>query len=209
MRQIPVAAAAFLLALVLAGCSAGGGPPSPSAPPDSAASETAGGLSATDIEARIITGAPPEDLTWGRIGNLPADWTQLEADQGEVQVQVGDSQCAVLLSQPAGIEPNISPEDVAHHHATAILDGAGVEPVLDPATFQLFPAAVNADVQMEVGFTEIHFSDAEGRIEGDSYAYRAGEFALVALAACGEGDYAEHGAGILEAIHGLAANITY
>lgn len=209
MRQTPVAAAAFLLALVLAGCSVGGGQPSPSGTPDSSPSATASGLSATEIEARIVTGAPPEDLIWGWVEGIPSDWTEVEAGQGELQWQVGDSQCAVLLSQPAGIEPDISPEDVAHHHATATLEGAGVEPVLEPATFQMFPAEVNADVQIEIGFTEIHFSDPEGRIEGDSYAYRAGEFALVALAACGEGDYAEHSAEILGAIHGLAATITY
>lgn len=201
--RIAVVSASILAVTALASCS----------PDDDPTSATAGAGGVSEIEAKLMADAPPEDLTWEFLADVPTDWTQLEAGEGEIQWRVGDSRCAVLLAQPAGVGSTgeLKGEDFARHYASAPLEQAGVEPVLDPVSSRMYPALVNVDhVELKVRVAELHFTDGSGEFEGDSYGYRSGDFALVALATCGGGDYAERSSEMLAFVQdGLAVNIVY
>ncbi|KRA29430.1 MULTISPECIES: hypothetical protein [unclassified Nocardioides] len=169
-----------------------------------------GGLSEEELQAKIVTGAPPKELTW-IIPSAPADWRELKAETGTRQWQVGDSRCIVTVNQPAGLGTGPTPtsEDVAKDYVGISVKQTGATADLEPATQQLFANQVNSeDLQVQSEFAGVHFTGTSG-LEGQSYGYRSGDFALRALALCGSGEYADHGAELEQFLRSLAARTTY
>lgn len=174
-------------------------------------SSESGDLSAEELQAKVVTGEPPKDLAWV-VPTAPSEWRELDAETGTRQWQVGESRCVVTLNQPAGVGTSDSPtsEEVANDYATSGVSSAGGTADLEPATERLFPNHVNADaVEVQSQFAGVHFTGTPGDIEGQAYGYRAGDFALRALALCGNGEYADHGPALEGFLETLAAQTTY
>jgi hypothetical protein len=186
--------------------------PSSDATESSDSTETdSDGLSEEELQAKIVTGAPPKDLTWA-VQPAPSDWRELKTEAGTRQWQVGDTRCIVTLNQPAGLgtDPKPTSEDVAKDYIGLSIKQAGATAELGPAVAQLFTNHVNADaVQVQSQFVGVPFTGSPGDVEGLAYGYRAGDFALRAIALCGGGEYADHGTELEEFLKSLAAQTTY
>lgn len=207
MTRIPLAMASLLLPLTA--CS---GEDSPSRAADDAttteaAAETsaAPGEEATEPEETdaqedddglggFVTGQA-KDLQW-RFAEPPASWTRLESETGTVQWRVGE-RCSVLLEQPAGLGTGRTPtrEDVLERTVGRLESAVGTELQRETGERRL-PGETNRDARLMVTFATAHVTG--GEVEGDVFAYRAGDFALTLTAACGAGEYDDVHASDLE-----------
>lgn len=159
-------------------------------PVDGAAS-SAPSASDQDLAAKIAAGAPPKDMTW-KFRDPPADWKRLQTEAGVEQWQIGSSRCAVTLSQPSGLGTSSNPDsdEVAEHYAQRSAKAAGARPKVDAATDTMQKALINdGQAQASLKTSQVHFGDKTKKIEGISRGYRAGDFAVSAVAACGGGEF--------------------
>lgn len=171
----------------------------------------AGGLSDEELQAKLVAGAPPKDLTWV-VPTVPSGWKELETEAGTRQWQVGELPCVVTVNQPAGLgtDPKPTSEDVAKDYIGISVKQTGATADLGPATQQLFTNHVNDDAfEVQSQFIGVPFTGTPGDVEGLAYGYRAGDFALRAIALCGGGQYATQGMELEEFLKSLTARTTY
>lgn len=191
-RTRPGAAFAAGLALVaVTGCGSSDNSDSSRAPteaPNSAATPSASPADSSNDElARVVTGAP-KDLTWG-LGRVPSAWRQLVKKQGELQWGVGEK-CVLTLQQPGGLGKKEPTQDQVVRDAVAFLErGTKVDLTQGDVARRQFPVRSNLDeVAMTTAVSVADFTGPRG-VQGQVYAHRAGEFALVLLTVCGGDTY--------------------
>lgn len=156
---------------------------SSSTAPTGTASST---LNAADIQAKIVAGTPPKDLTW-RYPAPPTSWQKLKTDDGTLQWKVR-GKCVVTLSQPAGIGTNKTPTSgqVLEHTAEQTSSAfPGTKPKYHDRTTRMVPNVIDgfngtAKVQMEESLVDY------GKIRSRIVAYRKGDYALTAQSVCGD-----------------------
>lgn len=160
--------------------------PSSSPGPTAAPSESGPG---DDPLANVITNTP-KDLIWA-VGEVPESWTTVVQEQGEVQWQVSE-QCLLTLNQPAGLDPDEPSEDqIITDMVTRLAEDSGVQVEQGPVSSRQFPVQSNLkDTSMAEALSTAGFSAPDG-VQGEVYAHRGGEFALIMITVCGGGSFEE------------------
>lgn len=194
----------------LVGCSASANNP------DSALKQSEEAFAGEDMEllAKVTAGAAPEDLVWSLPTNLPAGWERKDIpDEAVVQMHVSP-RCIIQFRQPMGFDDPDTPD------SAGVAEGFSEE--LGQAAFdtqvtvvQEQPAMLEATINdgamggqfsfAKAGFT----AEAEPELGGTTYAYRAGDFALIAVALCGGGEYSAAGEQMRAFIESARADISY
>lgn len=154
-------------------------PESSSAAPDEVVPDELGG---------IVAGAP-KDVTW-RVPSVPSSWKKLQTETGVLQWQMGDTPCAVTLSQPAGLGTATTPtqEQVLDEFATRTGKAAGSTLRVGSRGTTMLPlitGSAGTTASTRVSRATLSGGDVQGVI----YAYRSGDFALVMTAVCGKDTY--------------------
>ncbi|WP_446665926.1 hypothetical protein [Flexivirga sp. B27] len=150
-------------------------------------SGSASTLSADEVQAKIVAGAPPKDLTWLH-PKTPSSWQKLKTDgAGTLQWRVEDT-CVVTLDQPAGLGTKRTPtsEQVLEHTAeqTASALSASAPKYHDRKT-RMVPNVIvgfNGSAKVQMAQSLVDYGKARSRI----VAYRKGDFALTAQSICGD-----------------------
>ena len=187
--------AAFVVGLALVAVTSCGGSTSPgeaakaSGPPTSTTtpSESPTGLADEDL-AKVIVGEP-KDLTWG-VEQVPSTWRQLVNEPGEIQWAVGEK-CVLTLQQPAGLGQTEPTQDQVVSDGVAFIErGSKVDLTQSEVVRRQFPVRSNLDnVSMTTAVSVADFTGPQG-VQGQVYAHRDGEFALILLTVCGGDTYA-------------------
>lgn len=205
------AAGLALVALTGCGSSASSGAPS-EAPTETQASATTPSESPTGPTdeglAQVVAGAP-KDLTWA-VGKVPSTWRQLVRKQGELQWAV-DEKCVLTLQQPAGLGQKEPTQDQVLKDGVAYLErGLKVDLTQGEVARRQFPVRSNLDeVAMTTAVSVTDFTGPRG-VQGQVYAHRAGEFAVVLLTVCAGDTYpAVHASDLRPFIEDLAVRATY
>jgi hypothetical protein len=138
----------------------------------------------------IVAGAP-KDVTW-RVPAVPSSWKKLPTDPGEVQWQIGDTACAVTLSQPAGLGTGTAPtqEQVLDEFATRTGKAAGSTLRVGSRGTTMLPLITGSTGSTASTKVSRATLSGSGGVQGVIYAYRRGDFALVMTAICGKDAYA-------------------
>lgn len=142
-----------------------------------------------DDLAGIVSGTP-KDVTW-RVPAVPSSWKKLPTDPGELQWQIGDTPCAVTLSQPAGLgtDPTPTQEQVLDEYATRTGKAAGSTLRLGSQGTTMLPLVSGSKgLTATTKVSRATLSGGDG-VQGIIYAYRSGDFALVMTAICGQASY--------------------
>lgn len=199
-------AAALLLTTVLGACgsdeqaaedptkSPASATTTPTPTPSPTPSDEESPLSQEELQARIITNAPPKDLMWSP-PKAPADWQRLSTPQGSAQWQVGQEPCTVILDQPSGVGDGEEPtsEQVLDREAQRL--GDSLKATGEPKTLSDDPVMVANQVVGLDGATQTRFAhrrlDYGNGAQADIRTHRAGDFALIAVVACGQGKFNE------------------
>lgn len=190
--------------------------PTGSSSPSSSGS-TSGDEGLTDEElaaaGAIVAGADPKNLTWSLTDkDVPKEWRRVTAEPGALQWQVGTAKCVITLTQPAGLGTSARPDSaqVARDYAQRVADATGGLGELDePTPVPLDMDVNNGTAQSRATAMRAHFTGSTKGVEGASYGYRAGDFALTAVAICGSGQYADQGAALEKFIEDLTVGATY
>lgn len=164
----------------------------------------------TDLEAKVVAGVPPADLSWS-VPDVPAGWKQASTENGTRQWQLGDSRCVVTLDQPSGLGTGPTPDSdqVATDYAKRAAGVGGGTPALEPAGSRMVDNDVNdGGLTVQSKVSTVHFTST-GDIEGQGYGYRDGDFALAAVAICGGGEFADHATELESFLTGLGLVTTY
>lgn len=140
-----------------------------------------------DLEAKIVAGAPPKDLTW-RYPRPPASWKKLKTDRGTMQWQVA-GRCVITLGQPAGLGTAATPDsrDVLEHTAeqNSTAFPGKPQPTYHGRRTRLvtnFVDGLQGTSQVTMQESLVHYGrSGRSRI----VAYRSGDFALTAVSVCG------------------------
>lgn len=137
---------------------------------------------------KVVAGAP-EDLTWG-VGTVPGSWRQLVEREGESQWRVTEK-CVLTLQQPGGLgEPGPTQDQVVKDGIAFLESGTKVDLTPGPITRRQFPVRSNLDnVSMTTAVSVAGFTGPRG-VQGQVYAHRAGEYALVLITVCSENTFA-------------------
>ncbi|MFC5337199.1 hypothetical protein [Leucobacter denitrificans] len=167
-----------------------------------------------DVLARLTTGSPPTDLLWHFSKDLPDGWTYEKFnDEGIVQATVSP-RCILQFHQPMGLGDDTEPDSaqVALDYATELGQEAfNTELTVTPEAMVMLNAIINdGALYSQLGFARVSFSaESTPGLEGTTYALRQGDFALIATAVCGDGEFAKHGDQMREYIESASADITY
>lgn len=213
--------AALLVLGLLTGCGSGesgdedsAGTPaaSPSASPSESPSDEPT-LSQEDLQAKIMTNAPPKDLVWN-FPDAPGHWQVVPTQQGAQQWQIGQEPCTLILDQPHGVgeaeEPNS--QQVLEREVGRL--GDSLQATGEPTTVADDPVMVPNQVVGLDGTTATRFAHAHvdygNGAQADVRALRSGDFALIAMAACGQDRFADvFDKEIAPFLDKLAARTTY
>lgn len=138
--------------------------------------------------AKVIVGAP-KDLTWG-VAQAPSTWRQLVNEPGEIQWAVGEK-CLLTLQQPAGLGQTEPTQDQVVSDGVAFLErGSKVDLTQGEIERRQFPVRSNLDkVSLTTAVSVTDFTGPQG-VQGQVYAHRDGEFALILLTVCRGDTYA-------------------
>lgn len=199
-----------LAGVLLAGCSA------PSATLDSAADRADESLGGEDLEliAKLTAGTPPEDLVWSLPTNVPAGWELEEIpDEAVVQVTVSE-RCIIQFRQPMGFTDPKTPDSagVVESFTQELGQAAfGTQVTIVPEKPVMFDAVINSGaMNAQFSFAVAGFTaEAEPELGGTTYAYRAGDFALIAVAVCGGSEYSKQGEEMRAFIERSRADVSY
>lgn len=207
MRRAVLGGIAATLLFALAAC--GGDDDAPKDDPTSATSSTpSDGVDPEDL-AGIISDTPT-DVKW-RVPDVPSSWKQLKTESGSAQWQVGDA-CVISLFQPAGLGKKDEPtqEQVLDEYAKRSGQAVGATVKVTNRTTSMFPLETSAkDVAATTKVSQAALSGGNG-IEGEIYAYRSGDFALVLNTFCARDTFAETDAADFQPfISKLAITATY
>jgi hypothetical protein len=137
-----------------------------------------------------IVAGNPTDLTW-RVPEVPASWKPITSGTGEQTWQVGDSTCAISLMQPAGLgtEPEPTQDQVLDKYADRTAKALGYQPTVGDRDTSMFPlVTASKDVTATSKVSRASLTGRDG-VEGEIYAYRRGDFALVLNTLCGKGAF--------------------
>lgn len=206
MRRVVQGGIVATLLLVLVAC--GGSDDTPKGDPTSSPSSAA----STDVDddlAGIVTDNPT-DLKW-RLPEVPTSWKRLQTGAGEGQWQVGRT-CVVSLFQPAGIGKAKEPtqDQVLDEYAKRTGKALGTSLDVSGRDTSMFPLVVDAkDLSAKTKVSHAKLTGAK-RVEGEIWAHRSGDFAVVATTFCGQDAFAETNASDFEPfISKLAIAATY
>ncbi|QIK62007.1 hypothetical protein G7068_01390 [Leucobacter viscericola] len=165
--------------------------------------------------ASLLAGAPPTDMLWAFPDSMPKGWSQLPIDDepGVVQVKVS-STCLIDFRQPANMGLESTPESatVAHDVATEFGEkGLGVAVTVSPLDPVKIGASINeGKLSSELDFARVRFTVPDNpEVEGVVYALRDGDFALIASAMCGGGEFGKQGNDMKQFIESSHADVTY
>lgn len=197
MRRTILAGLAAALTLTLTAC--GGDDDASEAEPAEAVTTTPSAAPATTAEpdeidpdelGSIVAGNPT-DLTW-QVPPVPSTWKSIESGAGEQSWQIGTSTCAVSLAQPAGLgtKPEPTQDQVLDQYADRAARALGYRPTLGERGSAMIPVISSSkDV---TATTKVARASLKGRddVEGEIYAYRRGDFAVVLTTLCGKGAFA-------------------
>jgi len=179
-RLTPLALTASLL-LSLAACG-------DDSPKDDTTATT--GTPSDDIDpddvAGIITDTP-KDVQW-QVPDIPSSWKKIVDKPGESQWQVGT--CLFTLNQPAGLGNDTSPtqDEVLEEFARRIGQSANSKVTVGEHQTSMFPLVTNKEnITATTKVTHASITGKTGAA-GEIYAYRSGDFALVAITICGQQD---------------------
>lgn len=202
MKRRGQAAAVVMLCGWLVAC--GSDAPDESAPSASSSED--------DVTAKIVADEPPTDVVW-KPSAVPSGWRQLQTEQGSAQWQVEDSACVVGIQQPAGVGSEDTPTDaeIADQQVQQIGQAFGGSGDLDVTeSTVMVPASVKgSSAQVKQKFVERSFRSGE-EAQGVLRAHRYGDFALIAYAACGKGDFdQQYAASIEDFLDSLSVVLTY
>lgn len=165
---------------------------SPAAPSPSPTEESSeGDLSDEQLDQLGgVVADTPQDLTWG-VGEVPGSWSKTVEEQGEIQWQVSE-QCLLTLQQPAGLgNDGPTQDEVIADGITFLEQGTGAELTQGKVTERRFPVLSNLeDATMSSAVSIAGFTGPNG-VEGEIYAHRGGDFALIAITLCGDDTFAE------------------
>lgn len=213
MRRMVLGSLTAGLLVATSACGGGGSSADEAKTPASTSTPTD---DATDIDGvdtknlgKIIAG-DPTDVVWS-LPDVPPSWEPQQTDPGEKQWRVGDT-CVVTLFQPAGLGTDVKPsqEDVLQEFAgrTRTSVGGTLEVAArEPASFPLFTGTDGVRATTRLARASL---TGPGGIEGEIYAYRSGDFALVANTMCGKGAFADVDTSDFQPfIKGLGVSATY
>lgn len=215
MKRCASVLTATMLLLGTAACaSSGTDDPQPTASTSTSASsdgQTSADASQDELTSKIATDAPPEDVVWLR-PDAPADWKTLEAEVGTQQWQVGD-RCVVTTSQPQGVGSEQSPttDEVADEQVRRMASSAKLEdvPAADKSTVMVPAQVKGLDGRVEQKFATRQFTTDQNATYL-IWARRYGDFAMLASAACGGGDFdTTYDQEIKPFMESLAVSVTY
>lgn len=170
-------------------------------------------LSQDEIQARIISNAPPADLVW-LVPEAPKGWKVLPSETGALQYHVGQEPCTVILDQPNGVGEAEEPTSiqVVEREVTRIGDSlqATDNPkwiVKDEVMVANKVTGLDGSAKTKFAHGRVSYNDAT---QADVRALRNGDFALIAAVACGQGRFdAVFDAQVAPFLAGLAAHTTY
>ena len=197
MRRMILAGLGAALTVTLTAC--GGSDDVTKAEPAEAATTTPSAAPATTAEpdeidpdelGGIVAGNPT-DLTW-KVPEVPATWKPITSGAGEQTWQVGDSTCAISLMQPAGLgtEPEPTQDQILDEYADRAAKALGYQPTVGDRDTAMFPlVTASEDVTATSKVSRASLTGRDG-VEGEIYAYRRGDFALVLNTLCGKGAFA-------------------
>lgn len=167
-----------------------------------------------ELLGKVTAGEAPEDLLWIFPAQLPDGWTVKRiADEAVSQVTVSE-RCIISFHQPQGYSDPKTPDSAGV--AEDFTEELGREAFDTQVTVvQEKPAMLNAIINE--GAMEARFSFAKAgftsekvpELGGTTYAYRAGEFALIAVAVCGGGEFPAQGEKMRTFIETAGADVTY
>jgi hypothetical protein len=202
MRRLVLSGIVTTLLFGLVGC--GGDDDKPKSDPKPSPSSKA-----SDDVAGIITDNPT-DLKW-RLPDVPTSWKRLQTSDGEGQWQVGRT-CVITLSQPAGLGKTKEPtqEQVLDEYAKRTGKALGTTLDITGRDTSMFPLVTDAkDISASTKVSHAKLTGAKG-VEGEIYAHRSGDFALVLTTFCGQGAFAGTNASDFQPfISKLAITATY
>lgn len=201
----------FLLAgATLAGCSAA----APKADQDTNQMDEAFGGEDLELLGKITAGSPPEDLLWDLPTKLPGGWEREDIpDEAVVQVTVSE-RCIIQFRQPMGFTDPETPdsagvasdftEELGHAAFDTQVTVVQEKPVM-------FDAIIDGGaMSAQFSFAKAGFSaEAAPELGGTTYAYRSGEFALIAVGVCGGGEYSNQGEQMRAFIESARADASY
>ena len=162
--------------------------PTPTADPGPTSSAAPGEVDPDELGG-IVAGAP-KDVTW-RVPSVPSSWKKQQTESGMLQWQLGDTPCAVTLSQPAGLGTANTPtqEQVLDEFATRTGKAAGSTLRVGSRGTTMLPLITGSTgMTASTKVSRATLSGGDG-VQGVIYAYRSGDFALVMTAICGKGAY--------------------
>lgn len=153
---------------------------------------TAAGSNSDDAKLGGIIADNPKDVTWLYPTDVTSSWKRLQTEQGSAQWQV-NQHCVLTLQQPSGLGSDREPtqEQVLEKYAKNLESGIGTQLKLTDRDKQSFPVKTNTDSQMSTRLSRAHMTGSTPGIEGEIYAYRSGDFALVLMTVCGKDHFAK------------------
>lgn len=169
--------------------------PSEASPPDdpssSDASPSGPESELADLEELgALVAGDPTDLVW-QLPQPPDDWQQLEVQEGIVQWQVGE-RCAVTADQPAGLDerrPDADSEQILREYAGAL--GANLDAEIEVLRLRevMLPLVVVGQGDTTGSVKAARAELAAPGLGGEIITYRSGDFALILMATCGDGQF--------------------
>jgi hypothetical protein len=167
---------------------AGTSSPTPTADPTPESPAAPDGVDPDELGG-IVAGAP-KDVTW-RVPAVPSSWKKLQTDPGELQWQIGDTACALTLSQPAGLGTGTAPtqEQVLDEFATRTGKATGSTLRVGSRGTTMLPL-ITGSTGSAASTKVSRATLSGGGVQGVIYAHRRGDFALVMTAICGKDAYA-------------------
>ncbi len=167
-----------------------------------------------ELLAKVTTNAPPKDLLWDVPGRMPDGWTtRVYEDEGTIEITVSP-RCVIQFRQPAGLGTEKMPDS-----AQVVLDfteetgrvAFDTQLAIAPPELVMFDATVDdEDLGARISFARADFSsESIAGLQGTNYAFRSGDFALIAMAACGGEEFDLHGDQMREFVESARARVIY
>ncbi|UTX52866.1 hypothetical protein [Leucobacter aridicollis] len=167
-----------------------------------------------DLTAKIIADEAPDDLFWSIPQPLPDGWEVEDFPEERVAQVTVSPHCIIQFHQSVGHADPDSPDsaEVARDFTLELGQEAfHTEVTVEGEQPVMLGAFVNdGALEAQFSFAKASFAaEAEPQLGGTTYAYRAGTYALIAFAACGDHEYPKQGEDMRAFIENSRASVTF
>lgn len=167
-----------------------------------------------ELTAKIVAGEAPDDLFWSIPQPLPDGWEVEDFPEERVAQVTVSPYCIIQFHQSVGHADSESPDatEVARDFTLELGQEAfDTEVTVQQEEPVMLGAFINdGALEAQFAFAKVSFAaEAEPQLGGTTYAYRAGSYALIAVAACGDHEYPKQGEDMRALIENSRASVTF